>query len=154
MERSSLSPYAAETLLVKHCGADAWYLREEIYWDEFFILYAVALDKEEIEKHWQYICAGGDPKKFKWATPDRAGQRAVGVDWNKLTASVGGGMVGDIAHAAHVSGLRRIDKRVWADSGNTTYHDADTGEQVYLDPSTNVFMRSKVLEQEHASGNA
>jgi hypothetical protein len=136
---------------VKHCGADARYLRDDIYWDESIILYAVALDKEELDKYWEYICAGGDPKKFKWATPDRAGQRPVGVDWDKITASMGGSMKGDIAHAAHVGGLRRVEKRVWDDSGNTTYHDAETGEQVYPDRDSRVFMRSKVLEQEHAA---
>lgn len=34
---------------------------------------AVALDLDELDRYWQYVLAGGDPKKFKWSSPDKAG---------------------------------------------------------------------------------
>lgn len=36
---------------------------------------AVAADLDERETYMRYIFSGGDQKKWKWATPDRAGTR-------------------------------------------------------------------------------
>lgn len=48
-------------------------IEEWLPWDEYFILMAVALDLDELDKYWQYVLAGGEPKKFKWSSPDKAG---------------------------------------------------------------------------------
>lgn len=40
---------------------------------------AVALDLDELDARWQYGLAGGDLKKWKWASPDRAGTLPLGV---------------------------------------------------------------------------
>lgn len=41
--------------------------------DDFWCLFAVSLDLEERELYSRYLLAHGDPKKFKWSSPDRAG---------------------------------------------------------------------------------
>lgn len=74
---------------------------------------------------------------------------AGGVNWNKIAADLGGGTKGDVAHIAHQAGFRRVEKRVWADSGRTTFHDIETGERIHR-ADAEVYMRSRLLEKKYA----
>lgn len=48
-------------------------VEEWLPWDEYYILMSVALDLDELEQYWQYVLSGGDPKKWHWSSPDKAG---------------------------------------------------------------------------------
>jgi hypothetical protein len=68
--------YELVALLHKHFGFDSLYLEYEIPWDLFYIHLAVALDLDERGDYFRYVLAGGNPKKWKWRSSDKAGTRS------------------------------------------------------------------------------
>lgn len=50
-------------------------MHDEILADRWLAYLSVALDLKEQDEYKAYILAGGEPKKFKWSSPDHAGTR-------------------------------------------------------------------------------
>jgi len=48
-------------------------LRDGIDLGDYYCLLAEALDAEELDDYKSYLLAGGDKKKWKWQSPDKAG---------------------------------------------------------------------------------
>lgn len=68
--------------------------------DRWLAYLSVALDLREQDEYKSYLLAGGDPKKFKWSSPDHAGTR------EEIT------LADKLAHGA--KGLSRTEKRdIW-----------------------------------------
>lgn len=49
---------------------------------DYYCMLAEALDTDELESYERYLLAGGDKKKWKWSSPDKAGTQPLnkGVD--------------------------------------------------------------------------
>lgn len=141
----------------RHFGADVEYLEERIAWDMFYIRLAVALDLEERDQFFQYLLAGGEAKKFKWSSPDRAGTRGR-RDGNFIQRLVdkfkGKAAVGDIAnivqpgdrviqakYAVYADGRRELVGYVWKDTGEMLKPE-ELGQQGRF------FMKSRKLERQ------
>jgi hypothetical protein len=48
-------------------------LNEEVELGEYYCLLAESLDAEELDEYHNYLLAGGETKKWKWSSPDKAG---------------------------------------------------------------------------------
>ena len=95
----------------KHFGAPLRYVYEEIPWDLFYITLSVALDREERDRHFRYILAGGDPKKWTWRSGDRAGAVTGRKNrvWDRiLSAFKGRGQVGSIDDIAEGQDIPKV----------------------------------------------
>ena len=71
--------------------------------DRWISYLAVALDLDELDTYQRYVFAGGEPKKFKWATSDHAGTRPEGDIANEI--------VRGITKGKNISDLKKKD--VW-----------------------------------------
>lgn len=65
-------------MLWEKFGVDKYYFETQITYPEYIKMTAAALDIEELEYYKEYILAGGEAKKFKWSSPDRAGTKPYG----------------------------------------------------------------------------
>lgn len=83
-EPSPLLDYELVALLHKHFGFDPLYMEHEIEWDSFYIHLAVALDLDERGDYFKYVLAGGDPKKWRWRSSDKAGTRKRGSVFRRI----------------------------------------------------------------------
>lgn len=121
----------------------------------FYIRLAVALDLDERETFFRYVLAHGDPKKFKWSSPDKAGTSTHdgSLVQNLLREFKGRVARGDIAnivqpgervivakYAVYADGRRELAGYVWKDTGEEL-----TPEE--LVEQGRVFMKSRVLER-------
>ena len=66
--------------MYKYFGLNPIDLERDIGLGQYYCYLAVALDEQELDHYHDYIMAGGDPKKFKWQSPDHAGTRSVGAE--------------------------------------------------------------------------
>lgn len=79
---------------------------EEIPWDLFYILLAVALDLDERDSYNRYLLAQGDPKKWPWSSPDKAGTlRGRTGFWSRVAARMGRGRKGKLKDIAGHLGI-------------------------------------------------
>jgi len=107
-------------LIVKYFNLSWRELEYDLPWHMYYVLLAVALDLDERDQHFRYVLAGGDPKKFKWSSPDRAGTRDQAEMWNKVASKAKTMMRGDIGYIAQED-WQRITKVT-----DTPYGDART----------------------------
>ena len=127
-------------------------VEERLPWDEYYILLAVALDLDERDRYYSYIYAHGDPKKFKWASPDKAGTSGtdkVGLDPERVLRQAvntfyrGQVRVEDLPKVGSVkdfmehSGREKI-RRVKREDGGFLYFGAD-GQEIQI-PKGAVFV--------------
>jgi len=108
-------------------------LEYELYWWSYYTLLSVALDLSERDRYWQYMLAGGDPKKWRWSSPDRAGTEPDRAQrfWNKVKAKLGGGTVGNIGDIAQ-EGWKRVERveETWSDGSTRIKYLSESGEDI------------------------
>lgn len=63
-------------------------LDNEIEYGQYFCLLAEALDAEELEAYEKYLYAGGDKRKWKWSSPDKAGTEIYRKASDRVTDSL------------------------------------------------------------------
>ncbi len=97
----------------------------------YYVLLAVALDLDERDQHFRYVLAGGDPKKFKWSSPDRAGTHDQGEMWDRVLTKAGKYTRGDIGYIAqdHWERIKSVTKTFSDGSTRTRYYN-ELGEEV------------------------
>ena len=104
------------------------YLEFEIPWWKYYILFSVALDTDERGRYWEYLLAGGESKKWKWSSEDKAGtiRSTSRRMWNKITAQFGGKrMGGDLDYIAqsHWKRINKVTEKMSDGSERTRYED-------------------------------
>ena len=108
-------------------------------------MFSVALDTDERGRYWEYLLAGGESKKWKCSSGDKAGtiRDAPRRMWNKIAASFGGkSMGGDMEHVAQSH---------WKKIGKVTEQMSDGSERVrYEDEQGNDI--TKEVEERIESG--
>lgn len=135
------------------------YLRDEIPWDEYYMLLAVALDIDEREQYRQYVLAGGDPRKFKWSSYDKAGTEPSSSPqsfWTKVAAQMGHGLKSDIAYAVEGLGLEPIVKitETMSDGSTRVRYETQDGRDItkeveaQIKANESIFISSKVAKAE------
>lgn len=106
------------------------------------------MDIDERRRHWEYLLAGGDPEKFHFDSPDRAGTGKRNI-WDKIKSKLGHrAHIGDVANLSHLEGFREVSKiteQMPDGSTRTRFVDAD-GNEVQLEKGEG-FMKSKRLGQ-------
>lgn len=125
-------------------------MRDEICPYEFIISLAVALEKDEQERFWEYVLAGGKPKKFKWVYRDIIDKS--GINLAAMVENVGGGLRGDIANLAHMSGIQRVSKRVYTLPDGRVLEEYIDQDGNVIDATDKVFMRSRQAEAKKRGG--
>jgi len=85
-----MAEFRAMRLICKHFNFIGDYLDEELEYGIFWCYLAEALDAEELIDYRETLLAGGKEakKKWKWATPDHAGTRAVVTRKEDVRASL------------------------------------------------------------------
>lgn len=95
---------------------------------------ASALDQQELDDHRDYCLAGGDPKKFKWSSPDKAGTKPKQeFDIAKLEKQISG----DEASVAKALGRELIyrirDRNILVDTeGAVVDADSDRAKRAFI----------------------
>lgn len=153
-------------MLVKHFGASLKYIYEEIPWDLFYTTLAVALDLEERDRHFRYILARGDPKKWKWSSWDNAGTAPEGRTsglWSRVLRKFRGhgriGAIDDVADGQDIPKAVAVTVSIPDGRKITKYLPPDVAEAVKKgeihfnkakevdDMTKRVFMRSKRVRE-------
>lgn len=116
-------------IVCKHFGFSAQEINTSLDYGDFFCYLAVALDADELDSFERFRLAGGDAKKWKWATPDHAGTRKVITKKSDVFQTVmglvnkmGGAQRGSIDEVARARGLpvvyKTADGKIVDSSGN------------------------------------
>jgi hypothetical protein len=126
-----LSEYYNDALLIKYFNLGWSELEYELPWHRYYVLLAVALDLDERDQHFRYVLAGGDPKKFKWGSPDRAGTDDSSSMWDKVVRKAGKVAQGDISYIAqdHWERIKEVTKTFKNGMTRTRYYN-EHGEEV------------------------
>jgi hypothetical protein len=129
-------------LICRHFNISYRDLVEWLPWDEYYIMSAVALDLDELEQRWEYILAGGEAKKWKWTSPDKAGTIKLqdggsrGISGEEAMDAIVGGLYkgkltkdqlpkgGDIKSFAEIS-EQQVIKRYEYPDGKVEYRDGE-----------------------------
>jgi hypothetical protein len=148
-------------MLWRHFGAPLQYIYEEIPWDLFYITLSVALDREERDRHFRYILAGGDPKKWTWRSGDRAGAATSRKSrvWDSILRAFRGrgraGSIDDIADGQDIPKVVAVTVRIPDGRKITKHFTPEMAERVkrgdkhfnaapeVSDMDLRVFMKSK-----------
>lgn len=112
---------------------------------------AVALDRDERKRYWEFRLAGGKKKDWSWSSSDQAGTRSQRSFWDKVIAKMGGGMRGDVAYIAQEDWERiaRITETM-PDGSKRVRYENEKGEDItdrvrrLQDSGQEIFKRSKV----------
>jgi len=111
----------------RHFNLNAEYIQDELYWHRWIAYLATALDLDEQDDYKAYILAGGEPKKFKWASSDHAGTTPDQDIGQEMLRGLGGKKTvarakGDIWQYGDAVGLRKVVKAdKWAEQEDGSY---------------------------------
>lgn len=85
-----MAEYRSVRLICKHFNFTGDYVQEEMEVGDYFCYLAEALDAEELEDYRDALLTGGKEaaKKWKWATPDHAGTRAVAIKKQDVRSAI------------------------------------------------------------------
>ena len=103
-------------MVCKHFNVSANYVETELLLARWLVYLAISLDLEEREQYNIWVMSGQDPKKFNWASDDRAGtaprladpslgRKIVAFAVEKLQATP---IRGDIWTLAKARGMRPV----------------------------------------------